>query len=62
MENNNANIDIMCGKELSERDPQYASEIEGKIHFFCSVGCKKQFDRGIAIVSERLAAANSEVR
>jgi YHS domain-containing protein len=50
-------IDPMCGRYLRERDPRFATEIEGTIHYFCSLACKKQFDRGVAVVAERMVHA-----
>jgi YHS domain-containing protein len=54
-------IDPMCGREIKERDPKYASEVEGRIHFFCSHACKRSFDRGVSVVSERKARAGEPV-
>jgi YHS domain-containing protein len=51
------NIDPLCGKEFTERDPEHASEINGRIYFFCSLTCKKEFDREQRYWTERLAAA-----
>jgi YHS domain-containing protein len=62
MNTQTAIIDPMCGKELKERDPRFATEIDSTIHYFCSIGCKKQFDRAMSIVSERMSKAGTAIR
>jgi YHS domain-containing protein len=54
---NTTTIDPMCGATLKERDPMFSTEIDGTIHYFCSYDCKKQFDLGMSIISERMAHA-----
>jgi YHS domain-containing protein len=51
----NPNKDPLCGKILRERDPMLASEIDGVLYYFCSPACKKDFDRSMSTLSERMA-------
>jgi YHS domain-containing protein len=36
--------DPVCKMEVNERDTQYTSEYEGRLYYFCSPGCKTEFD------------------
>ena len=36
--------DPVCGMQVDERSAAGSSVIEGKTHFFCSIGCKTKFD------------------
>ena len=36
--------DPVCGMQVDERSAAGSSVIEGKAHFFCSIGCKTKFD------------------
>ncbi len=40
--------DPVCGMDVDERLTPDQSEYQGKIHFFCSPGCKDRFERGQA--------------
>ncbi len=37
-------IDPVCGMEVDETTAAATSEYGGKIYYFCSLGCKKEFD------------------
>jgi YHS domain-containing protein len=37
--------DPVCGMEVEERDAAGKSEYQGKEFYFCSAGCKTEFDR-----------------
>jgi Cu+-exporting ATPase len=37
--------DVVCGMEIREEDAAGVSEYRGKTYYFCSLGCKKKFDR-----------------
>ena len=37
-------IDPVCGMEVDEEDATYVSEYKGKKYYFCSPGCKADFD------------------
>jgi YHS domain-containing protein len=37
-------IDPVCGMEVDEEKAQYVSEYQGKKYYFCSPGCKADFD------------------
>ena len=37
--------DPVCGMEVSDRDEHLRSEREGNAYYFCSPGCKSEFDR-----------------
>lgn len=36
--------DVICGMKVKE-DSQYHSEFQGKKFYFCSAGCKTEFDK-----------------
>jgi YHS domain-containing protein len=38
-------IDPVCGMEIDPRTAAGKSEYQGKTYYFCSVGCKKAFDK-----------------
>jgi len=40
--------DPICGMEVDEKKAAGRSEYQGKTYYFCSVGCKKEFDRNPA--------------
>ncbi len=37
--------DPVCGMDVDERKAAGTSLYQGKIHYFCSTGCKAAFDR-----------------
>jgi YHS domain-containing protein len=37
-------IDPVCGMEVDEETAQYVSEYKGRKYYFCSPGCKADFD------------------
>jgi Cu+-exporting ATPase len=37
--------DPVCGMEVDPRQAAGTSEYEGTTYYFCSVGCKRQFDK-----------------
>lgn len=36
--------DPVCGMDVNEKKAVASSEYQGKIYYFCAVGCKKSFD------------------
>lgn len=38
-------IDPVCGMEVDPKTAAGSSEYKGNMYYFCSSGCKKQFDR-----------------
>jgi YHS domain-containing protein len=38
-------IDPVCGMEVDPATAAGSSEYEGVTYYFCSVGCKRQFDK-----------------
>jgi Cu+-exporting ATPase len=36
--------DPVCGMEVTYENAQARSEYEGRTYYFCSLGCKEQFD------------------
>jgi Cu+-exporting ATPase len=38
-------IDPVCGMEIDPATAAGASEYQGTTYYFCSVGCKRQFDK-----------------
>jgi Cu+-exporting ATPase len=38
-------IDPVCGMEVDSATAAGTSEYEGTTYYFCSVGCKRQFDK-----------------
>ena len=37
--------DPVCGMEVDEKTAAGKSEYQGQTYYFCSVGCKKAFDK-----------------
>ena len=37
--------DPVCGMDVDPKNAPAKSEYEGKIYYFCSLGCKKEFDQ-----------------
>ena len=37
--------DPVCGMDVDEKTAAGKSEYKGKTYYFCSVGCKKSFDK-----------------
>jgi len=40
--------DPICGMVIDEKKAAGKSEYQGKTYYFCSVGCKREFDRNPA--------------
>ena len=40
--------DPVCSMEVDEKKAPGKSEHQGKTYYFCSLGCKKEFDRNPA--------------
>jgi YHS domain-containing protein len=38
-------VDPVCGMEVEESSAAGVSEYQGKRYYFCSTGCKEEFDR-----------------
>lgn len=57
----NSNIDQVCGKPLSERDPQRSTTLEGQILFFCSRECKQLFDANVQEWTLRMESVGIQV-
>ena len=38
-------IDPVCGMQVDEATAAGTSEYQGRTYYFCSTGCKRQFDR-----------------
>jgi YHS domain-containing protein len=38
-------IDPVCGMEVDPATAAGSSEYQGETYYFCSVGCKRQFDK-----------------
>jgi YHS domain-containing protein len=38
-------IDPVCGMEVDPKTAEYTSIYQGKTYYFCSSGCKKDFDK-----------------
>lgn len=38
-------VDLVCGMEVMDKAGAPKSEYMGKTYYFCSVGCKKAFDK-----------------
>ena len=43
-EDGNMAIDPVCGMQVDEKTTLYRSEHDGRTVFFCSPGCKREFD------------------
>ncbi len=37
--------DRVCGMQVDKKSPAGVSEYKGETYYFCSPGCKKEFDR-----------------
>jgi YHS domain-containing protein len=37
--------DLVCGMEIDPKEAAGMSEYNGQTYYFCSVGCKKAFDK-----------------
>jgi YHS domain-containing protein len=37
--------DLVCGMEIDDQQAAGKSEYNGHTYYFCSMGCKKQFDK-----------------
>jgi len=37
--------DPVCGMDVDPKTTAYQSEYKGQMYYFCSAGCKKDFDR-----------------
>ncbi len=37
--------DLVCGMDVDPQETPYKSEYNGKMYYFCSMGCKKDFDK-----------------
>jgi YHS domain-containing protein len=40
--------DLVCGMEVDEATTQYKTEYMGKTYYFCSPGCKAEFEKNPA--------------
>jgi YHS domain-containing protein len=38
-------LDPVCGMEVDPKTAQYTSVYQGKTYYFCSPGCKRDFDK-----------------
>ena len=38
-------IDLVCGMEVDPKTAEYSSIFQGKKYYFCSPGCKRDFDK-----------------
>ena len=38
-------IDLVCGMEIDPKTAAGKSEYQGQTYYFCSTGCKKDFDK-----------------
>jgi Cu+-exporting ATPase len=45
MDSSTTAIDPVCGMEVDPQQAAGASEYGGTSYYFCSTGCKRQFDR-----------------
>ena len=45
--------DPVCGMELGERHKRESFEYEGRSYYFCSVGCRAEFQRHAEDYAER---------
>ena len=41
----NQSVDPICGMTVDARGTRYFSEYEGRTYYFCSAGCKQEFDK-----------------
>ena len=37
--------DLVCGMEVDESNPPFTSAYKGKIYYFCSHSCQREFER-----------------
>lgn len=37
--------DLVCGMEIDPKQAAATSEYKGQTYYFCSIGCKKAFDK-----------------
>ncbi len=37
--------DVICGMQVDPKKAAGSSEYQGKTYYFCSAGCKRQFDQ-----------------
>jgi len=37
--------DVVCGMQVDTKTPSAKSEYKGKTYYFCSLHCKKQFEK-----------------
>jgi Cu+-exporting ATPase len=37
--------DVVCGMTVDSETAQYKSEYKGETYYFCSPGCKRDFDK-----------------
>lgn len=49
--------DVVCGMDIDPTQAAGTSEYQGQTYYFCSLGCKRQFDRD----PERYVQASGEV-
>ena len=45
--------DLVCGMELDERHSRESFEYRGRSYYFCSVGCRAEFQRHAEDYAER---------
>lgn len=38
-------LDVVCGMQIDPATAAGKSEYQGQTYFFCSLGCKKEFDK-----------------
>ncbi|HZY10325.1 MAG TPA: YHS domain-containing protein [Bacteroidota bacterium] len=37
--------DLVCGMDVDESNPPFTSAYKGKIYYFCSHSCQREFER-----------------
>lgn len=37
--------DVVCGMTVETETAKYSSQYQGQIYYFCSPGCKRDFDK-----------------
>jgi YHS domain-containing protein len=37
--------DVVCGMQVDTKSPAATSEYKSKTYYFCSIHCKKEFDK-----------------
>jgi Cu+-exporting ATPase len=40
--------DVICGMQVDPKQAAGSSEHQGKMYYFCSLGCKRKFDENPA--------------